>query len=118
MGVRQLLHSEHSLDTVLAYRTNKPTKMQLIKFMLPLLLVASCSAFSFSAFLHRDAKAEDALEPKPEEVAEEVNEEADEEDEEAVDDEDDDEEEDEEEDDEEDEDDEEEDEQEEELQSA
>merc|ERR1711881_374610 len=98
-----------------------PTNMQLIKFLLPLLLVASCSGFSFSAFLHRDAKAEDALEPKP--VAEEVNEEADEETEEEMDEEDDDdddeeEEDDEEEDEEEEEDDEEEEEEEEELESA
>merc|ERR1711997_1282520 len=66
-------------------------KMQMLKFLLPLLLVASCSGFSFSAFLHRDAAVEQPMEEKAEDIEEEFD---DEEDVEEVDDEEEDEEED------------------------
>merc|ERR1711994_1048926 len=48
-------------------------KMQMLKFLLPLLLVASCSGFSFSAFLHRDAAVEQPMEEKAEDIEEELD---------------------------------------------
>merc|ERR1739838_551686 len=57
--------------------TKKKTKMQLLKFLLPFLLVASCSTFSLNALFSSKNKAEElsAEDYAEEEVEEEIDEE-------------------------------------------
>merc|ERR1712142_1097231 len=66
--------------SVIPAQTNKSDKMQMLKFLLPLLLVASCSAFSLgSLFSSAEAKEELPAVDSEEEFADEIDEDIEEE---------------------------------------
>merc|ERR1739848_722288 len=70
--------------SVIPAQTNKSDKMQMLKFLLPLLLVASCSAFSLgslfsSAETNEELPAVDSEEEFADEIDEDIEEEEDDE---------------------------------------
>merc|ERR1712142_564680 len=68
--------------SVIPAQTNKSDKMQMLKFLLPLLLVASCSAFSLgSLFSSAETKEELPAVDSEEEFADEIDEDMEEEEE-------------------------------------
>merc|ERR1739838_1179073 len=67
--------------SVIPAQTNKSDNMQMLKFLLPLLLVASCSAFSLgSLFSSAESKEELPAVDSEEEFADEIDEDIEEED--------------------------------------
>merc|ERR1711892_407833 len=65
---------------ITAVPSEKKTRMKLLKFLLPFLVVASCSAFSLDALFSSEKKAEEL--PAEDSAAEEIDEDIDEEEEE------------------------------------
>merc|ERR1739838_1162003 len=65
---------------ITAVPSKKKTRMKLLKFLLPFLVVASCSAFSLDALFSSEKEAEEL--PAGDSVAEEIDEDIDEEEEE------------------------------------
>merc|ERR1711970_1272983 len=69
----------YTWSTVLTNTYKYYHKMKMLKFLLPILLVASCSSFSLNGLFHSENKAEElpAEEPAVEETEEELEEEDD-----------------------------------------
>merc|ERR1712106_514041 len=65
---------------ITAVPSKKKTRMKLLKFLLPFLVVASCSAFSLDALFSSEKEAEEL--PAEDSAAEEIDEDIDEEEEE------------------------------------
>merc|ERR1739838_1131067 len=76
MGITYFLR--YLITAVLTYQTK--TTMKLLKFLLPLLLVASCSSFSLSALFSNENQSEEL--PAEDSAVEEIDEESEDEEEE------------------------------------